>query len=299
MTISGYTAVDLSQIPAPSIVEELSFDAIFQEMLSDLQDRDAVFLDLLPSDPAYKILEVAAYRELLIRQRINEAARAVMLAYATGSDLDQIAANFNVVRLVIDPGDEDAVPPVLPTLESDEELRRRAQLAFEALSVAGPASAYIHHSLSAHADVKDIGISSPGPGEVLVSVLSREGNGTAEEAILDAVEGVLSDDVRPLTDNVTVQSATIVEYEIEAELTVFPGPDSDVVLENATQSIQAYIDASHRIGRDITLSGVYAALHVAGVQNVTLISPEEDIEIDGNEAPYCTDVDVSVVGVDE
>ncbi|NBV42847.1 baseplate assembly protein, partial [bacterium] len=238
MTTSAFTALDLSKLKSPDVVEELSFETIFQAMLTDLQERDSAFTELVPSDPAYKILEIAAYRELLIRQRVNEAARAIMLAYASGSDLDQIAANFNVERLVLDPGDENAIPPVPPTLESDTALRRRVQLAFEGLSVAGPASAYILHSLSAHADIKDVSVTSPDPGEVVVSVLSVEGDGEADSDILDAVEAALNDDVRPLTDNVTVQSATIIEYQIEAVLTVFSGPDSDVILEAANTAIQ-------------------------------------------------------------
>lgn len=299
MTISGFTAVDLSKLPAPDIVEELSFESVLQAMLTDLQTRDPAFSALLPSDPAYKILEVAAYRELLIRQRVNEAGRAVMLAYAAGSDLDQIAANFNVERLVLDPGDEEAVPPIPPTLESDTALRRRIQLAFEGLSVAGPASAYILHSLSAHADIKDVSVTSPDPGEVVVSVLSLTGDGDAGSEILDAVESALNEDVRPLTDHVTVQSAEIIEYQIEAVLTVFSGPDSAVILEAANTSMRDYVSDSHKIGRDITLSGIYAALHVAGVQKVTLTNPTEDIVVDDDEAPYCTDVDVTVGGVDE
>ncbi|NUV25651.1 hypothetical protein MS6204_04603 [Escherichia coli] len=42
----------------------------------------------LESEPATKLLQENAYRELLLRQRINEAAQAVMVAYAMGGDLD-------------------------------------------------------------------------------------------------------------------------------------------------------------------------------------------------------------------
>lgn len=90
--------IDLSTLPAPKVVESLSLDAIVQAMISDLVSRDPTFTALVESDPAYKILEVAAYRELLLRQRVNEAVQAVMLAYAAGSDLDQIGANFGVPR---------------------------------------------------------------------------------------------------------------------------------------------------------------------------------------------------------
>ena len=78
----GFTSVDLSQLPPPDVVETLDFETILAEMLADLRARDAVFDALVESDPAYKILEAAAYRETLIRQRVNEAARAVMLPSA-------------------------------------------------------------------------------------------------------------------------------------------------------------------------------------------------------------------------
>lgn len=98
---NAFTAVNLSKLPPPVVVEQLDFETIFAEMLADLQSRDPVFTALVESDPAFKILEVAAYRELLIRQRANESAKAVMLAFANDADLDQLGANVGVARLVI------------------------------------------------------------------------------------------------------------------------------------------------------------------------------------------------------
>src|SRR6185436_13616375 len=99
----------------PDIVEQIFFEDILAAMIADLQVRDPAFTALLESDPAYKIMEVCAYREMLLRQRVNEAAKGVMLSIAIGTDLDQIAANYNVERLVIYPGDTEAIPPVPPT----------------------------------------------------------------------------------------------------------------------------------------------------------------------------------------
>src|SRR5690606_5183639 len=101
-----------------------------------LRDQIASVLEL-ESEPLTKLLEENVLRELLLRQRINEGALAVMLAFSSGSDLDQLVANFELERLVIDAGDATAVPPVAATYESDEDLRLRAQQAFEGLSVAG------------------------------------------------------------------------------------------------------------------------------------------------------------------
>ncbi|WP_299948510.1 hypothetical protein [uncultured Microbulbifer sp.] len=149
-----FTAVGPSRLPEPDVVEALDFGSIFGAMLSDLQGRDPTFDALTEADPAYKILEVAAYRELLLRQRVNNAARAVMLAYAEDEDLDQLGALFGVQRRVLDPGDPQN--GIDPTLESNTEFRRRIQLA--------PEGAYIYHALGADPGVLDASATSPGPG---------------------------------------------------------------------------------------------------------------------------------------
>ena len=296
----SFTAVDLSQLAAPDVVETLDYEVILAAMVSDLQSRDPAFTALVESDPAYKILEVAAYRETIIRQRVNDATQAVMLAYAGGADLDQIAANYNVQRLVLDPGDPDAIPPIDPTLESDSDLRRRVQLSFEGFSTAGPVGAYVFHALGADPDVLDVSVASPTPGDVVVSVLSRQGDGTASAELIAAVDAVLSSDtVRPLTDNVTVQSATIVNYSVTAVLTVLPGPDGSVVLAQSQAALDAYIAETRRLGRDVTRSGLFAALHQPGVQNVTLTAPAADVVIADDEASFCTSTNVTVGGVGE
>lgn len=298
--MSTFTTIDLSTLPAPSVVEPLSFETIFAEMLADLQDRDETFSALVESDPAYKILEVAAYRELLLRQRVNDASRAVMLAYATGSDLDQLGALFGVVRLTITPADTEAIPPVPAVMESDAEFRRRIQLSLEGFSTAGPEGAYIFHALAADGDVLDVSAVSPNPGEVVVTVLSRTGTGTAGAPLLSTVEDALNDDsVRPLTDLVTVQSATIVNYAVEAEIYTYPGPDSGTVIAEAEAALDAYIASVRKIGRDITLSGIYAALHRPGVQRVDLIAPVADVAIETDEAGHCTAIDITHAGTDE
>jgi phage-related baseplate assembly protein len=298
--MSTFTTIDLSTLPAPAVVETLDFETIFGAMLSDLQSRDPVFSALVESDPAYKILEVAAYRELLVRQRVNDAARAVMLAYAVGSDLDQLGALFGVARLVIAEGDPEAVPPTADVMESDTDFRRRIQLSLEGYSTAGPEGAYIYHSLAADADVLDASATSPDPGEVVVSVLSRTGTGAASSGLLAAVSAALNaDSVRPLTDLVTVQSASIVNFSVVAALYTYPGPDSSTVLAAANAALDAYIESVHRIGRDVTLSGIYAALHQPGVQRVALTTPSANLTISATQASYCTAKTITHAGTDE
>lgn len=294
----GFSAIDLSQLPAPDMVQAVDYEAELTAMLADLRTRAPEFDALVESDPAYKLLELAAYFRVLTLQRVNDGGRAVMPASATGADLDQIAARYGVARLTIDPGDPLALPPLLPVMETDTDLRRRMLLSFEGLSTAGPVGAYIFHALGADPDIADASVQSPAPGEVLVTVLSRTGDGSAAPGVLAAALAALSsDDVRPLCDQVAVQAAEIITYAVSATLTVYPGPDSGVVREAAETAVRAYAEAQHRLGRDVTLSGLYAALHQPGVQKVTLNAPAADLSIHDGQAAYCTGTTVQLGGV--
>ncbi|MCV5191553.1 baseplate J/gp47 family protein, partial [Escherichia coli] len=89
------------------------------------------------------------------------------------------------------------------------------------------------------------------PACVTITVLSREGDGTASADLLAIVDKALNaEDVRPVADRVTVQSAEIVPYQIDATLYVYPGPESEPIRQESEQKLQSYISAQHRLGRD-------------------------------------------------
>ncbi len=295
---STTTAIDLSRLTPPDIVEDLDFETILADLQVTMTELWPEFSATLESEPVQKLLQVMTWRELIMRQRVNEAARAVMLAYAAGADLDNLAALVGVERLTITPEDPEAGTPAV--MESDIELRERVVLAPESFTVAGPTLAYVFHARTAHSDVLDASAISPEPGEVLVTVLSREGNGEPEVEVLEAVEArVNSRSVRPLTDLVTVQAPEIVDYTIEAQIYLFVGPDSSVVLENAQQGVEAYVQLVRKLGRDITRSGLFAALHVEGVQRVELAEPADDIVLDDTQAGNCTAITLEFAGNDD
>ncbi|WP_058910979.1 baseplate assembly protein [Entomohabitans teleogrylli] len=299
--------IDLSQLPAPDVVETLDYETLLAERKATLislypeDEQDAIARTLaLESEPIVKVLEENAYREVLLRQRVNEAARAVMVAYALSSDLDNLAANNNVKRLTITPADDTSTPPTAAVMESDGDLRQRIPAAFEGMSVAGPTGAYEFHALSADGQVADASVISPAPAEVTVTVLSRDGDGTATAGLLAAVAAALNDEeVRPVADRVTVQSAQIVNYAVDAVLYVYPGPATEPILAAAKEQLVAYINEQRRLGRDIRRSAIYAALHVQGVQRVELAAPLVDVVLDKTQAANCTDYQVVIGGSDE
>jgi phage-related baseplate assembly protein len=327
----NFTSVDLSRLPAPAVVETLDFEAIYAALLSEFATFFPDFDATVESDPVVKILQLVAYREMLWRQRVNDAARAVMPAYAMGADLDNLAATFGIERFIVDPGDPgEGIPP---TLESDADFRRRLVLAPEGYSVAGPVGAYIFHTLSADAGVLDASVDSPEPddirqivldtlaahsaagglvtamtaaldaaswpGEVKVTVLSRTGDGTADAELLEAVDTRLNGRaIRPLTDAVTVQSADVVDFTVVASLTFLSGPDRSVVMAEAQARLNRHIETL-LLGRDVTRAGIIAALYAEGVQNVTLTTPAADIVITREQAAHCTAITVTDAGIGE
>lgn len=298
----AFTAVDLAQLPFPDAIEALDFETILAEMIADLQSRDETFNALVESDPAFKVLEVCAYRELLVRQRVNDAVKAVCLAYAVDADEDHIGARCNTERLLLDAGDPDAIPPIPPTYESNDDYRRRIQLAPEGFSTAGPSGAYKFHALGAHEDVLDVSVQRPQAGDILITVLSRTGNGEPDTDVLDAVTAALNDEeIRPLSDTVTVQSASVVTYTIEAELSIYKGPDPAVVLAAAQAAAEQFATASKKLGRDIVQTGVTGALQRPGVHKVNLTSfpPDTDLPIGKGEAAFCGGITLTYVVVDE
>lgn len=298
--MSAFDAVDLNALPAPDIVEALDFETILTGLVDDLRARLPVFDALVESDPGIKLMEVVAFHALILRQRVNDATRAVMLAHAAGADLDNLAALFDVARQTIDPGDPVAIPPVPATLESDAALRRRAQLALEAATAAGTAGRYLFYALGADPKVADAAITSPAPGDVLATILSIDGDGTADQALLDAVTAVLTDpEIRQLNDTVLVAAAAIVPYDITATLFFFEGATSEVAMTEATARLQAMIDRPQRLGRDIARSAIFAALHVEGVSRVDLTAPAADIVITPVEAASAGTVTLIDGGVDE
>ncbi|WDC42382.1 baseplate assembly protein [Klebsiella grimontii] len=299
--------IDLSQLPAPEVIEVLDYETIFEERKATLislypeDEQEAIARTLsLESDPIVKILQENAYREVILRQRVNEAAQAGMVAYAIKNDLDQLAANNNVERLTITPADDSQIPPTAAEMESDSDLRQRIPEAFEGMSVAGPTGAYEFHAMSADGRVADSSAISPAPAEVIVAVLARQGDGTASDDLLQAVSLALNDEaVRPVGDRLTVVSADIVYYSVDAVLFVYPGPATEPILAAAKAQLATYINAQRRLGRDIRRSAIYAALHVQGVQRVELSQPLTDVVLDKTQAAYCTDYNVIIGGSDE
>lgn len=288
------TPVDLSRLPAPVLIAQPGFDTIVGDLVADMQKQYPDFDATLDSEPIVMLLQAAAYRIMLMRAEFNDSARQLLLAFATGAHLDHLGALVGLPRLVVTPA--DATTGTAAVMEGDEAFRQRIVLAPESFSVAGPDLAYVAFARRADGDVADASVTNPAPGEVVVTVLSAQGDGTASAALLEKVRGQVDRrDVRPLTDAVTVQSATILPFAIDARVWTFSGPDAALILSAGRAALDRYIADSRKLGRAIRRSGIEGALQVAGVERVELPG-WVDIVPDGTKAAHCSGIQVTHAG---
>ncbi|USU08901.1 baseplate J/gp47 family protein [Sphingomonadaceae bacterium OTU29MARTA1] len=295
---SASTTVDLSRLAPPTIVEQVDYETILARLVAKVRELLPSFDATVDSDPAVKVLQVAAYEQLLRRQDFNERLVNRLVAYATGATLDHIGASIGLARLLVQPADPNA--GVAAIYQDDDSFRQRIVLGPEGFAAAGPELAYVKHAKDASGDVLDASATSPEPGEVLITILSRTGDGTPSIALLDAVRAIVTDKaVRPLGDLVTVAAASQRQFALTARIFTFAGPDAGLILATARAKLDAYLAASRLLGRDITMSGLYAAMTVEGVQRVEIMAPVADVVCDLTEAAICTAIDLSHGGYAE
>jgi len=283
MNFTSAPAPELAGLPAPQVLETLRFETVFDALLRDFQVRYPQYSALLASDPAIKLIEVAAYRELLLRARINEAARANLLAFAVGNDLEHLGAFYGVSRL---------------PQEQDEPLRRRIRARIMGFANAGGAAHYRYWALSASPEVADVAVDSPGPGRVRISVLPTGHSDTVPEALLDTVRAtVLRDDVRVLTDTVEVVPVSLVPVTVAAQIWLYPDTPM-AVFEGLAPRLTRELAQAAVLGWDLTRSWLIGQLQQAGVHKVELNEPATDIRIHSTQAVRLTDVQLTFAGRD-
>lgn len=283
--MTRFTAIDLSAMTPPDIIETLEYEAIVKDMRDDLVARFPAIVGVidLESEPARKLIEAFAYRELLLRARINDSARAVLLASSYGTNLDHLGALFATAR---QPG------------ETDDRFRRRIQLAPEAFSVAGPEGAYQYHTLKIAPWARDVSAIMTSPGTVRVTVLRSGENPVPSPEELQGVLIALRDDaLRPLTDVVHVLGPQVVPVAIDARLTLYPGPDGTLVQTRALAAITEWVEKNRMLGMNLRRSAIFARLHQEGVHSVELVSPAEDVVLDDTQVYAITALTVTTLTI--
>ncbi|AGN34128.1 baseplate assembly protein [Vibrio phage VD1] len=285
--------IEISSLPKPTVKEELDYETELQGNKDQLKELYPEWDADVESDSAVKLLEVNAYNSVTERQRVNDAALAVMLPWAKDEDVDNLAANFNLTRNVIQEADDTVSPPLEEILEDDDSLKERILLAWSTLTNAGTPSSYTAHARQAHAKVKAAIAVRVSGGVTKTYVLSYDGDGTPTQEILDAVSDQLNqEDVRQLCSTNTVEAATITTYTISAVLDIKDTAVEETVLATALKNTQAYVDKVHDLNSTVSKSALDAAMHIEGVKDVDL-GEFENIVTNSGSAPYCTNISIT------
>lgn len=267
--MSGTVLVPLS-LPQPEIIETIDFEAILSELMADAVDRFAaagIDYDVgnLETDPVKIVLEAAAYREVLLRARVNDAAKANLVSFSAGTDLDHLAAFHDVVRL-------DG--------ETDAALRERVILAISGRSTAGPRDWYRAAARRASIRVADAAVYRTGSGpDIRIAVLATDNYGEADAQLLaDVRDVVTSDAVRVISDRVEVVAATSTTVDVTADVWLLPEAPQ-TVFDGLEEILRSALVAQGGLGFDVTRSWLTATLHQPGVHKVVLAQPAADVSV--------------------
>lgn len=257
-----------------------------------VDDNASLYYVDLPSDPVNRLLAVDTYRELQQITRINTNVLSVMPAYASGADLEHIASRYGIHRLTI----TEATDTTEAVLETDSALRRRMMLVIEGYARGGSVGWYLFNALSASGLVKDALITSPSPCEIIITILSHDGDGTASAELLDDVKQyIFGRYTRVLGDNITVQSAEVIHYAINATIEFYAGPSAALSTDDIKISVEGYREQSEKIGHIIAQSGIDQALHRPGVYRAIVNTPSLPVLITQYQAPYCDSLTINGV----
>ncbi|WP_319775491.1 baseplate J/gp47 family protein [Breoghania sp.] len=262
-------------LSTPNVIEPFDYEDVLAELIADAQQRLVAAgiewdVGMLETDPVVIVLQGFAAREMLLRARINDAARANLLAFAAGSDLDHLAAFYDVARLAD---------------ETDDRLRTRTRLTIMGRSAGGPEERYRAVVLGVSTRIRDVAIwrevTDP---TVRVSVLTTEGDGEADAALLAAVQTALErPDIRVVSDRFVVSSA--VQQAVDVTMTVrLEATASASILTDLPDLIAADWLTESLLGLDLTHSWLIAHAMRAGVTRVEVVSPTGDIEVDSTKA---------------
>lgn len=331
--VTRFGAINPATLPPMAVLETISTEVIIAARMQQLlvvwnkydpPNKAQYDLAQLEFDPIKIEQELNAFFELLVRDRVNQSARAVTLANAVGPDLDAIATRYPY-GMPRKPG------------ELDDTYRMRIWLSPNIFSLNGPGQgvyeSYVFWALNApmpagerplkHASA----LTLQGTGNVYIPIISTvpELPGRDQIAALvatnpDQVVIVTGADPSPtsaqisavydyitepaearqgLTDIVNVSGAKVINTTIDIGVWLFPGIDKATLMNQIVTALVQLAAAMRWIGADLTMLALDGALAQVGVYNVRRNSPTADLIADMQTTINVTKITVTYLGTGE
>jgi phage-related baseplate assembly protein len=320
-----------NQLPAMQALERPDFEVLFNQFKTDFLDnlaqtnaeQAAAVAQTLAIEGELITKLLQAFTQYLIGniEAENHKARQMLPGTAIGTNLDSVASLQGLTRQVITHGNTNALPPIPAVQETDDHLLQRFWLAphapaagtrlhyaFQMLTLdAGAVIAvdkpndhqvrltYTYGDASVVSELRDGNGRRTALGEITLTVLANSGDGTASAQLQNKVAAHFArDDVGIETDSKIVQSAQPVLYTQELDVWITSAPDTALVKAELEQKLTDYAQTQWKLGGKVLRSYIDHVAHANGAQKLTINSPAADIEADDHQAPYCTNVTVTV-----
>lgn len=159
---------------------------------------------------------------------------------------------------------------------TDEEYYALMRASMDSYSCAGSRGGYIYHAMQVSTEIADVAAVSPTPGTVKLYVLMQDGKIAGDEVKAAVLAACSAEDVRPLTDLVTVEDPAVVDYNIA--FTYYIPANASVSGQELAAAVQAAADRyaawqCAKLGRDINPSYLIGLLMQTGIKRVDLTAP--------------------------
>lgn len=159
---------------------------------------------------------------------------------------------------------------------TDDEFYDLLLMGQDAYTSAGARGAYEYYAKLVSTEIRDIVVNSPEPCVVHIYAVMDDGSLASSEIKAAILAACNDEDIRPLTDNVSVEDAEEVEYDIT--LTYYLSRDSTESAASIEESIEAAVDSfiawqNAKIGRDINPSKLNQMVVEAGAKRTVITSP--------------------------
>lgn len=217
-------------------------------------------------------------------------AYAEIPAGATSVDVSAVCTVTGTEGNGLAPGELDAVEhlPYIESVtnitetaggaekESDDSYAEHIFLAPGAYSTAGPADGYIFHAKNFNSNVGDVvATSNQAAGTVELVFIMADGSAPGEEMITGLQEYLRDNNVRPMTDLVTVSAPEEVPYSINMAYYINRSDSARAVaIQAAVETAVADYQVWQRtIGRDINPSKLVELIMAAGAKRVEITAP--------------------------
>lgn len=160
--------------------------------------------------------------------------------------------------------------------EDNKSYYERLRESMESFSTAGPMNGYVYHAKSISSAIHDVVATSPTPGVVDIRILLQDGELATDAFLEETREKLSADDIRPLTDFVTVANPETVDFSVDVTFYITKGSTASpaIIEANVREAVDSFIKwQMGKMGRDINPSYLTQMMMAAGAKRVEVRQP--------------------------